>query len=76
MPRPGPPDGATLELRVGLLLAYAERAPRQCCREPSLRLSLLPLVAAFVLAHAGSTAALDAVHVASEAAVLFALDPR
>lgn len=71
-----PSGAASLKLRVDLLLAYAERAPRRCCRERSVRLSLVPLLAALVVAHEGSTAVLDAVHIASEAAALLVLDAR
>lgn len=75
-PALGPANADAVKLRVGLLLAYTERTPGRCCPEPSLRLSLVPLLAALAVAHGGSTAALDAVHVASEAAVSFVLEPR
>jgi beta-lactamase regulating signal transducer with metallopeptidase domain len=67
----GAADPATLKLRVELLLAYADRAPHRCCRQPALRFALAALLFAVVLPHGGGTHALDAVHVASEQTVSF-----
>jgi beta-lactamase regulating signal transducer with metallopeptidase domain len=74
--RPGPfraalgsGNFASIRLRVGLLLAYADRRPSQYIRrsKPWGWLGALALVVA--LPHASGTHLLDAVHVASESAV-------
>lgn len=57
-----------LELRVGLLLAYAERAPERCCRSPALRLAMLAVGAALLLPHGTGTRVLDILHWATERA--------
>ena len=62
----GPPTA--LELRVGLLLAYAERAPERCCRSPALRLAMLAVGAALLLPHGTGTRVLDILHWATERA--------
>lgn len=59
-----------LRLRVDLLMAYAERRPTHCCREPALRLTALAILVAAVLPHqANAVSALDALHTAAEQAV-------
>jgi beta-lactamase regulating signal transducer with metallopeptidase domain len=75
VPGLGPTDSLAVKLRVNLLLAYDEHGPHQCCRQPVLRFALCALLFVVLLPHAGSTGALDAVHMASErAAILVAGD--
>lgn len=65
-------DGPTaLELRIGLLLAYAERAPERCCRSPALRLALVAVGAAVLLPLGTGTYVLDALHLVAEHALLW-----
>jgi len=69
VPALGATDASTLRLRVELLLAYADRAPHRCCRQPALRFAMAALLLAIVLPHSVGTSALDVVHIASEQAV-------
>ena len=74
--RPGPihlaplgaPDMGVLELRVGMLLAFAERRPVRCCRQgiSALPTAIVLLLIALLLPHQTGTAALDALHRGAE----------
>jgi Zn-dependent protease with chaperone function len=69
----GQGDTAVLRLRVGLLLAFAERAPRRCCQRST---AVLPaagilLLIALVLPHQTGTVALDVLHTSAEHALTF-----
>jgi hypothetical protein len=69
----GATDMRALELRVGMLLAFAEEPPTRCCHSG---LSALPtavalLLLALFLPHQASTEALDAVHQGAEQALTF-----
>jgi hypothetical protein len=71
----GAPDMRALELRIGLLLAFAEQRPARCCR---LGPSALPtagalLLLALLLPHGAGTGALDAVHRGAEHALTYFL---
>jgi beta-lactamase regulating signal transducer with metallopeptidase domain len=68
-PALGATDASSLRLRVELLLAYADRAPHRCCRQPVLRFALATLLLAVLLPHSVGTQALDVLHIASEQAV-------
>lgn len=57
---------AALRLRVGLLLAYADRPPQSCCRGPALRVVAALLLLVSVLPHSVGTGLLDVLHAASE----------
>ena len=59
---------ASLRLRVGLLLAYAEQPPVGCCRGPALRVAVGLLALVFLLPHGAGTGLLDVLHAASERA--------
>jgi beta-lactamase regulating signal transducer with metallopeptidase domain len=63
-----------IRLRLGLLLAYADRRPHRCTEAKSLWGLLVALTAAVALPHSSGTALLDLVHAASERAVLLLLD--
>lgn len=67
----GARDTAVLELRIGMLLAFAERAPRRCCRhEPTgLALAVGLLALALLLPHQAGTGALDVLHTGAEQAL-------
>jgi hypothetical protein len=67
----GAPDARMLELRVAMLLAFAERCPARCCRHESssLPLALALLLLTLLLPHQTSTAALDVLHTGSEHAL-------
>jgi len=67
----GARDTSVLELRIGMLLAFAERAPRRCCRhEPTgLPVAVALLLLALLLPHQAGTGALDALHTGSEQAL-------
>jgi len=69
----GAPDTAVLELRVGLLLSFAERAPTRGGRaEPSpLPVACLLLLVALLLPHQTGSEALDALHVGAEHALTY-----
>lgn len=73
VPALGANNLATLQLRVGLLLAYSERPPVQCCRGPTLRVTFALLLVAFALPHGTGTRLLDVLHGVSERAGLFLL---
>jgi hypothetical protein len=71
----GAPDMRALELRVGMLLAFAEERPVRCYRSG---LSALPtavalLLVALLLPHRAGTGALDAVHRGAEQALTYFL---
>jgi hypothetical protein len=72
----GAADTELLRLRVGLLLAFAERRPARCaCQRRSAALSAAALLfgLALSLPHGAGTGALDALHSHSERALLYAL---
>ncbi|MCC6644637.1 MAG: hypothetical protein IT374_03570 [Polyangiaceae bacterium] len=60
----GARDTAVLRLRVGMLLAFAERPPTRCCHasSPAAWGACALLVAALVTPHHSSSAPLDALH--------------
>lgn len=60
----GARDTVVLRLRVGMLLAFAEKTPHHCCRRESLAvpITLTLLALALLLPHQSGTAALDALH--------------
>ena len=70
----GARDTAMLRFRVGLLFAFAERRPSRCCqRSHSAFPAVLMLVGlALLLPHGTGTAALDALHISAEHALLYA----
>lgn len=61
-------DADVLRLRVGLLMAYADRHPRRWRHAPALRTALCGLLLALVLPHHIDDGALDALHRAAETA--------
>jgi beta-lactamase regulating signal transducer with metallopeptidase domain len=61
-------DAQILRLRVGLLMAYADRHPQRWGRVPALRFALAGLLVALVIPHQFDDGALDALHRASESA--------
>lgn len=67
----GAHDARMLELRVSMLLAFAERCPARCCRHDSsaVPVGLLLLLLTLLLPHQTSTAALDILHTGSEHAL-------
>jgi hypothetical protein len=69
----GSRDTAALRFRIGLLIAFAERAPARCCprSSPAAPLALALLVATLLLPHQTGTTALDAVHTGTEHALTF-----
>lgn len=64
----GTTDPHLLQLRVQLLLAFAEQSPQRCCRRDtsSVPLAVLLLLIALCLPHQAGTHALDWVHTGSE----------
>ncbi|MEY4547333.1 MAG: hypothetical protein RL685_3528 [Pseudomonadota bacterium] len=64
----GARDTAVLELRIGMLLAFAERPPVRCCHQgPSaFRMALVLLILALFLPHQTGTEPLDALHTGAE----------
>lgn len=64
----GATDARVLRLRIGLLMAYADRAPKHCCRAPALRFAACALVLAIALPHHFGADALDSLHRAAEVA--------
>lgn len=68
VPALGATNLATLQLRVGLLLAYSERPPVACCRGPALRIALALLLLVSALPHSAGTELLDVLHATSERA--------
>lgn len=71
----GSPEVEAVRLRLGLLLAYADRAPRRCSHGPGLRLVVAALVLVLALPHGGGTHALDALHAATERGLAFVAGP-
>jgi Zn-dependent protease with chaperone function len=69
----GARDTGMLELRVRMLLAFAERSPARCCRQGSSAFPLgsLLLLLALLLPHQTGTAALDALHIGAEHALTY-----
>lgn len=69
----GQGDTAVLRLRVGLLMAFAERAPRRCCQRPTavLPAACILLLIALILPHQTGTVALDVLHTSAEHALTF-----
>jgi beta-lactamase regulating signal transducer with metallopeptidase domain len=69
----GSPELEAVKLRLGLLLAHADRTPHRCRHDPAFRLLFAALALAVALPHGGGTHLLDAVHVASERAAAFVI---
>ncbi len=71
----GAGDTAVLQLRVGLLLAFAERAPAHCCRANTsgFPMTLALLLITLLLPHETGIAALDLLHTGTEHAVTYFL---
>lgn len=71
----GASDTSVLELRIGMLLAFSERAPQRCQHEKrvSMPLALVLLVGALLLPHRTGTSALDALHMGTERALTYLL---
>lgn len=69
----GARDTAVLKLRVGLLLAFAERAPTRCCAPSSstFPLALTLLLVTLFLPHQAGTLALDVLHTSAERALTY-----
>ena len=69
----GARDTAVPKLRVGLLLAFAERAPARCCApSPStFPLALTLLFVTLLLPHQAGTLALDVLHTSAERALTY-----
>ncbi len=67
----GARDTAVLKFRIGMLLAFAERAPLRCCQggPSAFPVAFVLLLAALVLPHQTGTAALDVLHAAAERAL-------
>lgn len=59
-------DARVLRLRVGLLMAYADRRPQRWRRMPALRFALSGLVLALLMPHQVEDGAVDALHRATE----------
>lgn len=55
-----------VKLRLGLLLAYADRKPQRCRPGRAARLLFVALIAAFALPHGTRTDPLDLLHAATE----------
>lgn len=63
---------AAVRFRVGLLLAYADRAPTRCCHDgPALRPAILVALLMFALPYVAGTDVLDAVHAVAELGLHF-----
>lgn len=69
----GARNTAVLKLRIGMLLAFAERAPARCCRQwvSTFPMALVLLFIALLLPHRTGTAALDALHAGTEHALTY-----
>lgn len=69
----GAPDTAILKLRIGMLLAFSERAPARCCHQhPSaFPAAFVLLLIVLVLPHHSGTAALDVLHTGAEHALTY-----
>lgn len=71
----GSRDISVLQFRIGMLLAFAERAPVRCC-QPGLStfpVAVILLLVTLLLPHGTSTAALDVVHTGAEHPVSYFL---
>lgn len=71
----GATDTRVLELRIGMLLAFAERAPKRCESESksATPLALAVLIVTLLLPHQTGTQALDALHTGTEHALTLLL---
>lgn len=71
----GASETSVLALRIGMLLAFAERSPRRCRHEhpSSLPVALGLLVVALLLPHQTGTHVLDVLHVGAEQALGYLL---
>lgn len=69
----GARNTAVLKLRIGMLLAFAERTPTRCCRQwvSTFPMALALLFIALLLPHRTGTAALDALHAGTEQALTY-----
>lgn len=67
----GTSDVGVLQLRVGLLLAYADSRPRHCCRAPALRAAACALLVALAMPHQFGSGPLDALHRTAEDAATY-----
>jgi Zn-dependent protease with chaperone function len=69
----GARDTAVLKFRIGMLLAFSERAPSRCCHQgPSaFPVAFVLLLIALLLPHQTGTAALDALHTGAEHALTY-----
>lgn len=69
----GARDTAVLKFRIGMLLAFAERAPARCCHQgPSaFPVAFVLLLIALLLPHRTGTAALDVLHTGAEHALTY-----
>jgi Zn-dependent protease with chaperone function len=69
----GARDTAVLKFRIGMLLAFAERAPTRCCHQgPSaFPVAFVLLFIALLLPHQTGTAALDVLHTGAEHALTY-----
>ncbi len=69
----GAGDTAVLKLRIGMLLAFSERAPARCCHHgPSaFPVAFVLLLIALLLPHQSGTAALDVLHTSAEYALTY-----
>lgn len=71
----GASETSVLKLRIGMLVAFSEQAPRRCKQENrgSMPLTLVLLVGAILLPHQVGTSALDVLHTAAERALTYLL---
>ena len=71
----GARDTLILELRVRMLLAFAERAPHRCCNGGSsaIPFAVLIVVLALLLPHETGTQPLDVLHTGTEQALTYLL---
>jgi beta-lactamase regulating signal transducer with metallopeptidase domain len=69
----GARDTAVLKFRIGMLLAFAERAPTRCCHHglAAPLVALVLLLIALLLPQQTGTAALDALHTGAERALTY-----
>lgn len=69
----GARDTAVLELRIKMLLAFAERTPQRLATESrsALPVALMLVFATVLLPHRTGTAALDALHAGAEQAITY-----
>jgi Zn-dependent protease with chaperone function len=66
----GASGAKVLRLRIGLLLAYAERAPQRHCPEPALRFAVGALLLSSALPHHFGAGGLDLLHRVAEGAAI------